>query len=171
MCVSRCAIFISNCMNGSVGHTGVSGTPGSWRGCADECHVIGVDSRVVLLPSKTRPKRIDFIGSDGSRRRFLLKGGEDLQQEQRMQQLLACINACLRTHFADASANLSEGSNSAAAGSRRENAQKESKNPKSRGLTTSILTTFRDELQVHVLNVTPLGRTMGLVQWLSLIHI
>lgn len=109
----------------------------------------------MLLPSKTRPKRIDFTGSDGSRRRFLLKGGEDLQQEQRMQQLLACMNACMRTYFAEASANLPE------SGTPKEpkGADNNSK------MAKSILTTFQDELQVNVLNVTPLGQSMGLVQW------
>lgn len=86
-----------------------------------------------------------------------------------MQQLLACINACLRTHFSDSSTNLPEGSSPSPSASSAStfpgNTAKESKNSKSRGLTTSILTTFRDELQVHVLNVTPLGQTMGLVQW------
>lgn len=116
--------------------------------CADDCFVVGVDPKVYLLPSKTRPKRIDLVGSTGRRYRFLLKGGEDLQQEQRMQQLLSCINSCLRTHVTEA---LSPGS-----AVQRQNSNVGSAYQKAAAL---------DELQLLTLNVTPLGASMGLVQW------
>lgn len=116
--------------------------------CADDCFVVGVDPKVYLLPSKTRPKRIDLVGSNGRRYRFLLKGGEDLQQEQRMQQLLSCINSCLRRHVTDA---VSPGSavqcHTSGVGAAYQKAA------------------ALDELQLLTLNVTPLGASMGLVQW------
>ena len=118
------------------------------RWCADDCFVVGVDPKVYLLPSKTRPKRIDLVGSNGRRYRFLLKGGEDLQQEQRMQQLLSCINSCLRTHVTEA---VSPGS-----AVQHQNRSGSAAYHKALAL---------DELQLLTLNVTPLGTSMGLVQW------
>ncbi len=36
------------------------------------------DDSVLILPTKTKPKRITFIGSDGQKYGYLLKGSEDL---------------------------------------------------------------------------------------------
>ena len=107
-----------------------------------------------MLPSKTRPKRVDFLASNGQSVRFLLKGGEDLQQEQRMQQLLACLNACVQSQqrSSTASARRRSRSNSGVASS---------------GVDTgsAVGASSMSELQALVLNVTPLGPGMGVVQW------
>eukprot|EP00892_Ulva_mutabilis_P006374 jgi/Ulvmu1/4108/UM019_0087.1 len=113
-----------------------------------DCFVVGVDPKVCLLPSKTRPKRIDLVGSNGRRYRFLLKGGEDLQQEQRMQQLLSCVNSCLRSHVTEAVSPVSA--------MQLEHHSSTAVYHKAMAL---------DELQLLTLNVTPLGTSMGLVQW------
>lgn len=50
---------------------------------------------VDVIASKQRPRRITITGSDGRKYRFLLKGHEDLRQDERVMQLFGLINACL----------------------------------------------------------------------------
>lgn len=50
---------------------------------------------VDVISSKQRPRRITITGSDGANYRFLLKGHEDLRQDERVMQLFGLINACL----------------------------------------------------------------------------
>lgn len=50
---------------------------------------------VDVISSKQRPRRITVTGSDGVNYRFLLKGHEDLRQDERVMQLFGLINACL----------------------------------------------------------------------------
>jgi PI-3-kinase-related kinase SMG-1 len=40
--------------------------------------VQSIHDHVTVLPTKTRPKKLNFQGSDGRQYYFLLKGGEDL---------------------------------------------------------------------------------------------
>ncbi|AAZ10671.1 hypothetical protein, conserved [Trypanosoma brucei brucei TREU927] len=49
-------------------------------------------SRVYVMPSKQRPRRFGVDGSDGSKYRFLLKGHEDLRQDERVMQFIELIN-------------------------------------------------------------------------------
>ncbi len=49
--------------------------------------VASVGGEVVALPTKTRPKRISLVGSDGSRHTYLLKGREDLRMDERLMQV------------------------------------------------------------------------------------
>ena len=50
-----------------------------------------------MLPTKTRPKRLLLIGSDGREYNYLLKGREDLHLDERIMQLLRVVNGMLRT--------------------------------------------------------------------------
>lgn len=52
-------------------------------------------SQVSVIQSKQRPRRITLIGSNGKNYSFLLKGNEDLRQDERVMQLFGLINACL----------------------------------------------------------------------------
>eukprot|EP00759_Apiculatamorpha_spiralis_P022478 PhF_6_TR26658/c0_g1_i1/m.38673/K07203/MTOR, FRAP, TOR; serine/threonine-protein kinase mTOR len=54
-----------------------------------------VDS-VEVLSSKQRPRKISFIGQDGNTYSYLLKGNEDLRQDERVQQLFGIVNKFLR---------------------------------------------------------------------------
>lgn len=47
------------------------------------------------MESLRRPKRLTVHGSDARERRYLVKGGEDLRQDQRVQQLFRVINSVL----------------------------------------------------------------------------
>ena len=132
---------------------------------AGNATIVGFAPTARLLPSKTRPKRIDILASDGRTYPFLLKGGEDLQQEQRMQQLFGCLNACVRARNAGtASAAGTPGSSSGQLHARRSGSV-------SRGALREDLAAVTlnpseaADLQSCVLNVTPLGAAMGVVQW------
>jgi len=45
-----------------------------------------------ILPTKTKPKKISMIGSDGHRHTYLFKGLEDLHLDERIMQFMAIIN-------------------------------------------------------------------------------
>ena len=74
--------------------------PGQYTGHAapqPECHVMleCVADPLLMLASMRLPKRLTFHCSDQTERRFLVKGGEDLRLDQRVQQLMAAMNATL----------------------------------------------------------------------------
>ncbi|RCH98888.1 Serine/threonine-protein kinase smg1 [Rhizopus azygosporus] len=50
---------------------------------------------VVILPTKTKPKKLDFKGSDGKKYSYLFKGHEDLHLDERIMQLLTTTNGLL----------------------------------------------------------------------------
>lgn len=45
-----------------------------------------------ILPTKTKPKKLAFIGSDGKRYTYLFKGLEDLHLDERIMQFLTIAN-------------------------------------------------------------------------------
>ena len=45
-----------------------------------------------VLPTKTKPKKISMIGSDGRRHTYLFKGLEDLHLDERIMQFMAIVN-------------------------------------------------------------------------------
>jgi len=51
---------------------------------------------VAVLPTKTKPKKIIIIGSDGNKYPFLLKGREDLHLDERIMQFLVIVNQLLK---------------------------------------------------------------------------
>ncbi|KAH9577494.1 PDZ domain 6 [Trypanosoma melophagium] len=48
--------------------------------------------RVMVMPSKQKPRRFGLDASDGGKYRFLLKGHEDLRQDERVMQFIELIN-------------------------------------------------------------------------------
>ena len=58
--------------------------------------VVGFDSSVLVMPSLRRPVRITMLCSDESERSFLVKQGEDIRLDQRIQQLFGSMNDLLR---------------------------------------------------------------------------
>ncbi|KOO31638.1 protein smg- isoform a, partial [Chrysochromulina tobinii] len=52
---------------------------------------------LAVLPTKTRPKKLTLLGSDGRQYNYLLKGREDLHLDERIMQLLRVVNGMLRT--------------------------------------------------------------------------
>ncbi|XP_074649158.1 DNA-dependent protein kinase catalytic subunit-like [Tubulanus polymorphus] len=54
--------------------------------------ISGFDSEVLVMSSLRKPKRIQIRGNDEKDYRFLVKGGEDLRQDQRIEQLFEIMN-------------------------------------------------------------------------------
>ncbi|XP_053322155.1 DNA-dependent protein kinase catalytic subunit [Spea bombifrons] len=74
--------------------------PGQYDGKSKpmpEYHVriSGFDERVKVMQSIRRPKRIIIRGNDEREYPFLVKGGEDLRQDQRIEQLFSIMNIIL----------------------------------------------------------------------------
>ncbi len=49
--------------------------------------IAAVLPQLVVLPTKTRPKRLELLGSDGQRYTYLLKGRDDLRADERLMQV------------------------------------------------------------------------------------
>ena len=72
--------------------------PGTYRTHGDTLiHIRGFSPSVDIITSKERPRQMTVIGSDGVEYRFLLKGHEDLRQDERVMQLFGLINVCLES--------------------------------------------------------------------------
>lgn len=54
-----------------------------------------VENNVAILPTKTRPKKLVFYGSDGKSYTYLFKGLEDLHLDERIMQLLSITNTMM----------------------------------------------------------------------------
>ncbi|KAI5104092.1 DNA-dependent protein kinase catalytic subunit [Silurus meridionalis] len=57
--------------------------------------ITGFDERVKVMTSIRRPKRLIIRGNDERDHPFLVKGGEDLRQDQRIEQLFGVMNIIL----------------------------------------------------------------------------
>uniref|UniRef100_A0A7N0T1F2 non-specific serine/threonine protein kinase n=1 Tax=Kalanchoe fedtschenkoi TaxID=63787 RepID=A0A7N0T1F2_KALFE len=59
--------------------------------------VASFSDKVTILSTKTKPKKIVLLGSDGESYTYLLKGREDLRLDARIMQLLQAVNGFLRS--------------------------------------------------------------------------
>lgn len=57
--------------------------------------VTAFDKQVHILATKTKPKKLTMVGSDGQSYTYLLKGHEDLRLDARIMQLLHVVNGML----------------------------------------------------------------------------
>ena len=48
-----------------------------------------------IIPSKQRPRKLSIYGSDGKEYKYILKGHEDLRQDERVMQLFGLVNDLL----------------------------------------------------------------------------
>ena len=69
--------------------------PGTYKPFGTVVSISGFSASIEVIPSKQRPRRMSMLGSDGSNYQFLLKGHEDLRQDERVMQLFGLINVCL----------------------------------------------------------------------------
>lgn len=51
--------------------------------------------KLTVISSKQRPRRLSIKGSDGQEHQFVLKGHEDLRQDERVMQLFSLVNGLL----------------------------------------------------------------------------
>jgi len=61
---------------------------------------------MAVIASKQRPRKLTIHGSDGSDHTFLLKGHEDLRQDERVMQLFGLVNTLLSTDRATSKKDL-----------------------------------------------------------------
>jgi len=69
--------------------------PGTYKPSTPDIGIKRFSHFISVIASKQRPRRISMLGSNGIRYEFLLKGHEDLRQDERVMQLFGLINACL----------------------------------------------------------------------------
>src|ERR1700728_1435186 len=69
--------------------------PGTYEPNKPPITIRSVHSRITVITSKQRPRKISITGSDGYEYVFLLKGHEDLRQDERVMQLFGLVNEFL----------------------------------------------------------------------------
>lgn len=69
--------------------------PGTYKAGAPIVRIQSFDPKVTVLTSKQRPRKVTIRGSDARAYPFLLKGHEDLRQDERVMQLFGVINTLL----------------------------------------------------------------------------
>ena len=71
--------------------------PGTYKPLSAVISIKKFSPSILVIQSKQRPRRMSMIGSDGVIYPFLLKGNEDLRQDERVMQLFGLVNVCLNT--------------------------------------------------------------------------
>lgn len=71
------------------------GIPGSYRVDGSYTKIERFVPKVQVITSKQRPRKICLRGSDGNEYVYVLKGHEDLRQDERVMQLFGLVNALL----------------------------------------------------------------------------
>ena len=69
--------------------------PGSYVPNQPVIRISQVNSSLQVITSKQRPRKLCIIGSNGKEYMFLLKGHEDLRQDERVMQLFSLVNTLL----------------------------------------------------------------------------
>jgi len=59
-------------------------------------NITGFDEKIQIMSSLRKPKRLTIRGDDEKDYKFLVKGGEDLRQDQRIEQIFELMNAILK---------------------------------------------------------------------------
>lgn len=70
--------------------------PGTYRAKKEVIRILKFNPVLKVINSKQKPRKLNVIGSDGLDYNFLLKGREDLRQDERVMQLFGLVNALLR---------------------------------------------------------------------------
>ena len=73
--------------------------PGTYTLTGDAVRIKGFSKRFNVILSKQRPRKIRLFGLDGLEYVFLLKGHEDLRQDERAMQLFGLVNALLEHDY------------------------------------------------------------------------
>jgi FKBP12-rapamycin complex-associated protein len=71
--------------------------PGTYQAGCPVVRIREFARSMTVIASKQRPRKLTVNGSDGSRHAFLLKGHEDLRQDERVMQLFGLVNTLLST--------------------------------------------------------------------------
>lgn len=80
--------------------------PGTYQPHRGVVRIVGFEPTAFVIQSKQRPRRFCLQGSDGKVHMFLLKGHEDIRQDERVMQLFGLVNTlllndpeCLKRHL------------------------------------------------------------------------
>ncbi|XP_073834492.1 serine/threonine-protein kinase Smg1 [Musca autumnalis] len=69
-------------------------------------YIKSVESTVFVLPTKTKPKKLSFCGSNGHNYTYLFKGQEDLHLDERIMQFLSISNSMMiRSNYSKTSSD------------------------------------------------------------------
>ena len=69
--------------------------PGTYQSGNPVVRISGFDPVFTVIPSKQRPRKMTLRGSDGTSYAFVLKGHEDIRQDERVMQLFGLVNTLL----------------------------------------------------------------------------
>ena len=81
--------------------------PGSYDPDQPVITIASIDPSVFVIKSKQHPRKLSMKGSDGKKYTFLLKGNEDLRQDERAMQLFGLVNSLLANSDITSELNLS----------------------------------------------------------------
>ncbi|KAI8813143.1 armadillo-type protein [Cladochytrium replicatum] len=71
--------------------------PGTYKSGEPIVRIASFAPTLTVLTSKQRPRTLSLKGSDGKQYQYLLKGHEDLRQDERVMQLFGLVNTLLAT--------------------------------------------------------------------------
>ncbi|KZF22892.1 phosphatidylinositol 3-kinase tor2 [Xylona heveae TC161] len=71
--------------------------PGTYQSGKPVIRIVSFDPTFTVLNSKQRPRKMSLKGSDGNSYTYVLKGHEDLRQDERCMQLFGLVNTLLAT--------------------------------------------------------------------------
>ncbi|KAL0577906.1 phosphatidylinositol kinase-related protein kinase tor1, partial [Marasmius crinis-equi] len=69
--------------------------PGTYQSGREAITILGFGQKLTVIASKQRPRRFSLKGNDGREYQYLLKGHEDLRQDERVMQLFSLVNNLL----------------------------------------------------------------------------
>ena len=69
--------------------------PGTYEPGKSIIYILEFSPTLQVIPSKQRPRKLNLRGSNGQEFQFLLKGHEDLRQDERVMQLFGLVNTLL----------------------------------------------------------------------------
>lgn len=69
--------------------------PGTYQSGKPVIRILKFDTTFTVISSKQRPRKLSLTGSDGNAYAFLLKGHEDIRQDERVMQLFGLCNTLL----------------------------------------------------------------------------
>ncbi|KAL2490207.1 Serine/threonine-protein kinase TOR [Abeliophyllum distichum] len=81
--------------------------PGTYKADSPVVTIASFAPQLSVIASKQRPRRLTILGSDGEEYTFLLKGHEDLRQDERVMQLFGLVNTLLENSRKTAEKDLS----------------------------------------------------------------
>ncbi|KAL8826647.1 MAG: hypothetical protein Q9170_007322 [Blastenia crenularia] len=71
--------------------------PGTYQSGKPVVRIIEFEPVFIVIPSKQRPRKMALLGSDGTSYTFVLKGHEDIRQDERVMQLFGLVNTLLNS--------------------------------------------------------------------------